>query len=319
MRLITLLFVSLCLVGCGPKAPSPRASWMAENGKVKILTSIAMIGNLAAFIGKEHVDVLPLISGDLDPHSYELVKGDDEKFKRADLVFYNGLGLEHGLSLKRALEKHPKAFALGDTLLKEDPSPILYSDGQVDPHIWMDIALWKKIVVPITEQMIKQDPAHAVDYQRQSEVLLEMMEKSDANAFETLQKVPEQARYLVSSHDAFRYFTRHYLANEEEVKTGEWEKRCAAPEGLAPDAQLSVSDIQEIISYVDKYHVPVLFPEANVSQDALRKIEKAATEKGLSLKLSKETLYGDSMGQGGYLDMVGHNVSVISKELGGHE
>ena len=30
-------------------------------------------------VGGDHIDTLTLIKGDLDPHSYQLVKGDDEK------------------------------------------------------------------------------------------------------------------------------------------------------------------------------------------------------------------------------------------------
>ena len=73
----------------------------------------------------------------------------------------------------------------------------------------------------------------------------------------------------MTSHDAFNYFARAYLADPEEV---EWQKRFEAPEGLAPDGQLSVADIQRIIDHICMYRIAVLFPESNVSRDSLRKI-----------------------------------------------
>ena len=52
-----------------------------------------------------------------------------------------------------------------------------------------------------------------------------------------LQTIPSERRYLVTSHDAFHYFTRSYLADPGEK---DWAKRFAAPEGLAPRAAQSV-------------------------------------------------------------------------------
>ena len=42
-----------------------------------------------------------------------------------------------------------------------------------------------------------------------------MLEK-DQVLFEKIQKIPSEKRYLVSSHDAFFYFARKYLAESKE-------------------------------------------------------------------------------------------------------
>lgn len=302
----------LILVGCA-KTPSRDAAWFQESGKLKVLTTIAMIHDLVEEIGGEHVRSIPLIRGELDPHSYELVKGDDEKFAAADIIFYNGLGLEHGLSLRQNLENNPKAIAVADPILEKSPDLILTVDGQYDPHVWMDIALWMQTVGPIVETLCENDPVHADYYRRRGETLVKEMRQADEEAFARLQAIPAEKRYLVTSHDAFNYFTRHYLADPGE---GEWMARCEAPEGLAPEAQMSVSDVLAVIAHVERYSIPVLFPESNVSRDSLRKIASAASEKGLSIRLCSRTLYGDSMGDApSYLDMIRHNVAVIAEEL----
>lgn len=304
------MMVVLCL-GCS-KRPS-QTSWQTDNGKLKVVSTVAMIHDLVQEIGGDYIDSCALIKGELDPHSYELVKGDDEKFLRADLIFYNGLGLEHGLSLRKHLQDNPKAIAVTSAILKEDPSQILISEGQYDPHVWMDIALWMKIIDPIVEACSSKDPQHAEEYRKRGESLLEKMKSADERAFQKLQAIPQEKRYLVTSHDAFNYFTRHYLAVPGESN---WEARCEAPEGLAPDAQLSLSDIIDIISHISKYQISVLFPESNVSKDSLRKILNASREKGFNLRLASDSLYGDSMGNASsYLEMINHNIDVISEEL----
>ncbi len=314
-RLGILLFFVFSCAGCNVQSDLTQENWFSENGKLKVLSTIGMIDDLVQQVGNEHVDCLPLIRGELDPHSYELVKGDDELFNRADLIFYNGLGLEHGLTLRKQLESNKKAIAISDPLREKKPEKLLFLEGQVDPHIWMDCALWAYAVDAIESALIDKDPKNKEAYQRNAELLRQRLFQLDEAIYTELQKIPEQQRYLVTSHDAFRYFTKHYLATKEEGETGFWEKRCEAPEGLAPDAQLSVSDIQNILDHIVKYKVSVLFPESNVSRDSLKKILNAAKKKGLVIHLCTEPLYGDSMGPGGYYEMLVHNATVISNAL----
>ncbi len=306
------LAILLLLVGC-TQHPARDAAWMQKSEKVHVLSTLAMIHDLADEIGGEYVLSIPLIRGELDPHTYELVKGDDEKFQRADLILYNGLGLEHGLSLRQNLENNPKAVAVAEPILERKPGLILKVDGEHDPHVWMDIAIWMETVEPIVTALCEKDPTHAPYFRARGEALLERMKGADQEVYTRLQAIPSEKRYLVTSHDAFNYFTRHYLADPGE---SEWEKRCRAPEGLAPESQMSLSDVIDLITHVEQHHITVLFSESNVNRDALKKIVSAATEKGLPLRLSPHVLYGDAMGEAAnYLEMVRHNVAVIIEEL----
>lgn len=312
----TLLLASLVslIIGC-QSVPSPSKKWDNSSSKIKVLCTLAMIEDVAAQIGGEYIQSLALIKGALDPHSYELVKGDDEKFIEADLILYNGLELEHSLSLRQQLEGNPKAVPISKKILETSPEKLLIIEGQYDPHIWMDIALWIEIIDPIAEAFCQKDPSHSDFFLEKAQQVKQAMAEKDREAYALMQSIPAEKRYLVTSHDAFNYFTRHYLAEPGET---DWEARCAAPEGLAPEAQLSVHDLLAILSHVEKYNIHVLFPESNVSQDALKKIMRAAQEKGFQLQLCQEPLYGDSMGSApSYLDMIGHNVTVINRAIRG--
>lgn len=294
--------------------------WKEPNGKIKVLSTTAMIHSLVQEVGREHVNSLTLIRGELDPHSYQLVKGDDEKFLFADLLFYNGLGLEHGPSLQKHLQNNPKAIGLGNQIQLESPELILIYNGQTDPHIWMDISLWKRAIPIIVRGLSEKDPAHAESYQQNGNRFLSEMEQTDAKVRQELAQIPPENRYLVSSHDAFNYFARAYLATEAEHQTGDWQSRVAAPEGLSPESQLSTADIQYILSHLKKYNIQVLFPESNLSKDSIRKIIHAGREQGLNLRMAEVVLYGDAMGSPGsdgdtYLKMIFHNARVIKEQL----
>lgn len=320
-RLLLTAFLMLLMIGCsmGNDHLATLQQWMEKNGKVKVFSTIAMIDDLVKQIGGDYIDTEVLVKGELDPHSYQLVKGDDEKLAFADIIFYNGLGLEHGPSLQSYLANNPKAIALGNKLMDEDPNNVLQYRGQLDPHIWMDISLWTKTVPYIVEVLSQKDPAHADTYKANGEQLMKQMLDTHAEVKKELQAIPSNKRYFVTSHDAFNYFTRAYLAEEGEDEAI-WNDRFAAPEGLAPESQISVTDILTILAHLKRYDIHVLFPESNVNKDSIRKIVQAAKEKGMDVKICDCYLYADAMGKPGsdgdsYLKMLKHNAKIIATML----
>jgi manganese/zinc/iron transport system substrate-binding protein len=315
-------FLVFCLmllfVGCtAPKKVAKERSWRQDNGKLKVLTTVAMIEDLVAQVGGPYVDTLSLIIGDLDPHSYELVKGDDEKFQYADVIFYNGLGLEHGLSLRQKLEGESKALALGDRVIETVDGASLLVEGEQDPHLWMDISLWSQTVPFIVEALSEALPEQRSYFQEQGSALCLKLNQTDQMLFELVQQIPDQKRFLITSHDAFNYFARRYLNTPG---TEDWKERFQAPEGLAPEAQLSVKDLGLIVTYIKNYNVSTLFPESNVSGDSLKKLAFTCAHEGLNIHLCHTPLYGDTMPESGsYVEMMLHNGRVISQELSREE
>lgn len=305
--LVALLF--LFFVGCSPSQDHSYRSWYEQNGKIKVLSTTGMIDALVGEIGGERVDHIPLIRGDIDPHSYELVKGDDEKILFADLVVCNGLNLEHGASICYHIKKHPHSLYLGDEVQKQVPHRILSIDGEIDPHIWMDISLWAEGIDPIVSALIQKDPEYAGLYKKNGDRLRQQMLHAHRTLQKQMREVPEDKRYIVTSHDAFHYFTAAYLCPDRFIR-----ERCVAPEGLAPEGQLSAADIQRVIDHLCAYKVEVVFPESNVNRDALKKIVASCKSKGHEVRICQATLFGDSMGENSYLEMIQHNADVLKRE-----
>lgn len=329
MRRVLLGLLVCMLGGCalqkqGAERKQMARDWMAPNGKLKVLATTAMIGNLVEVIGDSHVDVLVLIQGDADPHSYQLVKGDDEKLSYANTIFYNGLGLEHGPTLQSYLLNHTKAISLGNYIQGIKPTEIIHVGQETDPHIWMDVSLWKNGIPLIVHVLSEQDPQHAEEFRKNGQMLYTELNQEDSRIVQYMHQLPEDKRFLVTSHDAFNYFVRRYLATPQEAENGTWRKRVDSPLGLSPESQLNAHEIVAIIDYMQKYQIHVLFPESNLSHDAVDKILSAGKEKGLDLKVSPHALYGDAMGPKGssgdtYLKMIWYDAKVIRNELAEQE
>lgn len=309
---VFLVSTMLLFVSCSVTSERGKSlqAWLKPNGKVKVLCTTAMIADVAKKVGGDRVDVLTLIVGELDPHSYELVKGDAEKFAHADIVFANGLGLEGGASVKAQLDTHKAAYRLGTDL-----PGVLYEDGHADPHIWMDAKLFSQIVPKMVAAYEAFDGAKG--YSARGALTISSLHALHDELVTGMHRIPKDKRYLVTAHDAFHYFTRAYLADENE----EWSVRCHAPEGLAPDTQMSIADIQEVVDHLLKYKIGVVFPESNLGTQSLRKICAICKESGLVVKLSREMLFGDAIGSPGtgaetYEGMLRENGRRIERALG---
>lgn len=317
MRWIFCLFA--LFAACSSQPKDELKHWMEDtDGKLRVLSTTAMIDDMAKGIGGDQVKTLVLIKGDLDPHSYQLVKGDQEKLLTASVILANGLNLEHGPSLKNFLITSSRAYFLGDYIAKEDPDQILRFKGETDPHIWMDISLWQKAIPLVVKALSDARPTKKEYFEAQGEKLKAEYAKKHEEIKAILAEIPADKRYLVTSHDAFNYFARAYLSEPGEKDS--WSERFQAPEGLAPDSQLSLNDIRHIVEHLKKYNIHIIFPESNLSPDSLKKIIDAAGREGVTVTLGNPYLYGDAMGPVGsdgdtYLKMIEHNARTIRDDI----
>ncbi|MCH9620787.1 MAG: Periplasmic zinc-binding protein TroA [Chlamydiia bacterium] len=282
-----------------------------ENEKKTILSTTVMIDSVLKQIVEDKFSLSVLIEGEIDPHSYQMKKGDVEKLERAELVFANGLSLEHNPSLLYHL-KSKKAIFLGDELLKSSPDCIICANSEVDPHIWMDLELMQQVVDRICEKVVQLDEQNTEFYLRNASVLKEEMKSLDLKIKSIMEKVPEHKRYLVSSHDAFNYFVRRYFHQQNE-------ERLFSMQGLSPEAEISLKRMSQVIDFIKEHKVEAIFYEPNLPKDAIWKVIEICKKFDVDVKISPDPLYGDTLGGMSYLEMMEHNATVISKNLRGTE
>ncbi len=309
--------ILLLLSACSPVNENSNsfANWMKQDDKIRVLTTTAIVQDLVEKIGGDEVKVISIIGKNQDPHSYEIVKGDGEKFAFADLVFANGLMLEHSGSMQYQLKHHENVCFLGDELFKKVPDEIITVNEQLDPHIWMDVSLWSKCIEIVLEKLSEKDPGHKEVYKKNAEEAKKEYALVDSEIKAKMDEIPLDKRYLVTSHDAFNYFVRRYFSPKDELENNFWRVRMQALQGLAPDEQISVLQIKEIVDHICKYDIEVIFPESNLSKDSLEKVKEACERRGRKIRLAKSTLYGDTLGGKSYLDMMVYDAKVLEDNL----
>jgi manganese/zinc/iron transport system substrate-binding protein len=308
-RLIILLSVLLlALSACVPSSTSGSEDLSGRT--VRVLATTGMVGDVAKNVGGERVVVTTLMGAGVDPHLYKATESDLRKFEQADVIFYNGLHLEAGLSdLLERMGSQREAVAVTAGIERSQLlSDVEYEDAY-DPHVWFDVTLWMKTVETVRETLSRIDPASAEIYQKNAENYLSELQDLHQYVAARASELPEEKRILITAHDAFGYFGKAYGFEVYGLQ------------GISTESEASVSDVQELAEFIFISQVPAVFIESSVPQRNVEALQAAVKAKGFDVKIGGE-LFSDAMGEPGtvegtYIGMVRHNIDTIVSALKG--
>ena len=114
--------------------------------------------------------------------------------------------------------------------------------------------------------------------------------------------LPEAARTIVTSHDAFQYFGRDYGLS------------FLAPQGLSTESEASARDVAELIKQVRREEISAVFVENVADPRLLRQIARE-TGSAIGGKLYPGALSEQDGPAATYLDLMRHNATTITKAL----
>ena len=303
------------LAALGTTAAAPVA--LAQAAKLNIVATTGMIADAARAVGGDLVEVQALMGPGIDPHSYRQTRTDILAMARADLVLWNGLYLEAQMeAFLLDLEKRSKVQAVTESIPRE--SLIFHEDydNRFDPHVWMDPDLWKHAI------MVIEYVVGGLTASKRGEVgdIVEVL-NANANAYlaevdmvsaysrKVLSSVPENARVLVTAHDAFNYFGAAYGYEVVGIQ------------GISTESEAGISRIRELVDLIVERGIGAVFVESSVSDRSIRALVEGAKARGHDLEIGGE-LFSDAMGEPGsyegtYIGMIDHNVTTIARALGG--
>ena len=293
------LFVVL-LAGCGPDGSAARGD-LGER-PVRIVTTTSMIADLAREIGGERVEVTGLMGPGVDPHLYNASEGDVGRMMEADLILYNGLHLE-GKMADLLARMENRAAAVTDGIERERLLDSPTYAGSYDPHVWMDVALWKEAARTAAERLATLDTAHAEGYHERAAAYLVRLDSLDAAVRAQAARVPEAQRVLVTAHDAFGYFGRAYGFTVRGLQ------------GISTATEAGTADVQALAAFVAEREVPAMFVESSVPARAIEAVREAVQAHGHEVVIGGN-LYSDALGGAGsgaetYEGMIRHNADTI--------
>ncbi|USK69823.1 metal ABC transporter solute-binding protein, Zn/Mn family [Peribacillus asahii] len=296
----SVMFVFLLLVGCSTETDNQT------EGKLVVVATTGMIGDLAQNIGGEHVEVTSLMGPGVDPHLYKATQGDVKTLDGADMILYNGLHLEGKMEeIFEQMGKQKTTIAVSKDIAKEELHEV--QAGQYDPHIWFDVTLWMQAADTVNEALIKEDPANKESYQKNYEAYIEKLKELNEYVQSEINTIPESQRVLVTAHDAFGYFGAAYGL---EVK---------GLQGMNTVSEYGSKDVTDLRDYLVEKQIKAIFVETSVPKKAIEAVIQGAEKQGHTVKIGGE-LFSDAMGEKGtekgtYLGMVRHNTDTIVNAL----
>lgn len=81
---------------------------------------------------------------------------------------------------------------------------------EIDPHVWQDVNNVKIYIQEICQALVAIDPNNGADYQKNSQLYIDKLSKLDDEIVKSLTNIPLDDRRVVSTHDAFGYFSARY-------------------------------------------------------------------------------------------------------------
>lgn len=310
---IAMAFIVTC-PGCGQPASAPASNTQHSQARPrKIVTTCGMVTNIVQIVlgDNEDPDVVGLMGEGVDPHLYKPTSHDVRQLLQADVVIYSGLMLEGRMSdqLAKLAESGKPVFAVTDGIdrqyLREPPE----FAGHFDPHVWMDVSAWIRAVDYVAASLAKVYPQDADSYQANAVAYRAQLEELDAYAKASIASIPEKQRILVTAHDAFGYFARAYGIEVRSVQ------------GLSTESEAAVQDINNLVDLIVEREIAAIFVESSVSSKNIMAIIEGAKKRNWEVRIGGE-LFSDAMGkpgtyEGTYIGMIDHNVTVITRALGG--
>ena len=186
-------------------------------------------------------------------------------------------------------------------------------DGKkvIDPHFWFDIDLYKEATQNASKKLIELLPDSKDEIEANTQAYLKQLDDLDQYVKEQIESIPEDQRYLITPHDAFNYFSRRYHIP---VK---------APQGVSTDSEVANADVEETVNFIVDHQVKAIFAESTTDPARMEKLKEACKAKGFDVEVVSgegQELFSDSLapeGQDGdnYIDMVRHNVDLITSHL----
>jgi zinc transport system substrate-binding protein len=230
---IAAAFIGLYLTS----TPSPTSSGL------KVIATFYPLYDFAQNVGGDKINASILVPETVDVHDFEPTPSSIQAVASADVLIYNGAGLEPWISEVVSASGNTKLVQVdtsqGIQLLPVSPQ-FQRNNQTVDPHIWLDPTLAKQQVINILQGLMKAAPADSQYFAQNAQAYEAKLDNLDSQIVHATTNV--KTRYFVTFHEAFAYFAKQYDLIQIPI---------AGPFQEEP----TPSDIQNVMNAIHQYHL----------------------------------------------------------------
>jgi zinc transport system substrate-binding protein len=233
----------LTLVGCSSDKTT------IDDGKLKIYTSFYTMYDFTSKIAGDKAEVINLVSDGTEPHEWEPSTADMVNLESADMLIYNGAGMEHWVDkISESLENDIQLVEASEGVTLIDDT---FAAGNSDPHVWLDAKNAKLEMETIKNALILADKDNEQYYETNYEKYAKMFDELDKELVSRIGALDN--KNIIVSHEAFSYLCKAYGLTQTSIGD------------LEADAEPDAKRLAEIVEFAKANQVTTIFFEELVS------------------------------------------------------
>jgi zinc/manganese transport system substrate-binding protein len=317
LRVFAAIVATLALLSSAAFSPAGAQEEDAE--RLKVVTTFSILEDIVANVGGDAIDLETLVPAGGDAHTFDPAPDQVSGVSDADVIVQIGVDFEPWLAdMIEASGSDATQVVVTDGLDliehtdeghedegEEDHEDHEGHDHPVDPHVWGDVRNVIAITATVKDALIAADPANSASYEANATAYTAQLEELDQWVKDEVDKLPEDRRKLVTSHDTFGYLARAYGFEMVGTALGSVTTESGDP---------SAREIADLVAAIKDAGVTAIFPE-NVANSDL--IDVIAAEAGVEVG---PPLYTDALGEPGsdgdtYIRLMTYNVTSIVSAL----
>jgi zinc transport system substrate-binding protein len=210
---------------------------------LRVIATFYPLYDFAQNVGGDKINASILVPETVDVHDFEPTPSSIQAVASADVLIYNGAGLEPWISQVVSASGNTKLIQVDSSQgiqLLPVPPEFQRNNQTVDPHIWLDPELAKQQVNNILQGLIKADPANGQYFTQNAQAYQAKLDNLNSQIVNATTNV--KTRYFVTFHEAFAYFAKQYNLTQIPI---------AGPFEEEP----TPSDIQNVINAIHQHHL----------------------------------------------------------------
>jgi zinc transport system substrate-binding protein len=313
---IILLLFSMVLPACSLTNGKPIDQGIqakVDKSGMKIYASFYPMYFLASEIAGDKAEVITMVPAGAEPHDWEPTPKTVIELNRADMLIYNGAGMETWIdkilsNIDKERTKVVDASEAIDLLESEKHGEEEgYEDedhehGRYDPHIWVSPLRAMQQAKTIYEAFIKIDPANSKYYESNFNELTAKLTKLDKDIRDASKSF--KSNVIVVSHEAFGYFTNDYGLKQVAIR------------GVNPQEEPSPSKMAELVRECRENNVKYVFFEKLTSPKLSETLAKEVGGSTLVLNDAAGLSEEDIKSGKDYVTVMYENLENLKKALG---
>ena len=213
---------------------------ISNSHKLIVVSSILPIDEFVKKIGGDMIESSLVLPAGIEPHDFDPTINQIQTIGSADVLVYNGLGIENWLTKIDLPHKIDASNGIHAS----------YSDRRnmtLDPHVWMDPVLAKKQVENIRDGLISIDPTNSDTYNSNAKSFLAELDELDRSIRSELESCKKKD--FISFHNSFSYFAKRYGLTQHSISES------------GPEAEVTPARLAEVINVAKNLGINVIYTE----------------------------------------------------------